>query len=88
MKKTDSISIINWAAHIIGTLMVAFTLFIGIGELLERQNKPGPGLDSYTILKFVAWGIGLAGVLFAIWEPSRRANIIAKFYCVQHPCCT
>lgn len=69
MKKTTSISIINWTARIIGTLMVAFTLLIGIGEMLEGQNKPGPGLDTYTIITFVVWGIGLAGLLFAIWKP-------------------
>jgi hypothetical protein len=69
MKRTTSISIVNWTARIIGTLMVAFTLFIGIGEMLEGQNKPGPGLDTYTIITFIIWGIGLAGLLFAIWKP-------------------
>ena len=69
MKKTTSISIINWTARIIGTLMVAFTLFIGIGEMLEGQNKPGPGLDTFTIITFAVWGIGLAGLLFAMWKP-------------------
>ena len=69
MKITNSISIINWTARIIATLMVAFTLFIGIGEMLEGQNKPRPGLDNYTIITFVVWGIGLAGLLFALWKP-------------------
>jgi hypothetical protein len=69
MKKTTSISIINWMARIIGTLMVAFTLIIGIGEMLEGQSRPGPGLDTYTIIIFVVWGLGLAGLLFAIWKP-------------------
>ncbi len=69
MKKTTTISIINWTARIIGTLMVAFTLFIGIGEMLEGQNKPGTGLDTYTIITFAVWGIGLAGLLFAMWKP-------------------
>jgi hypothetical protein len=61
MKKTTSISIINWTACIIGTLMIAISLFIGIGEMLEGQNKPGPGLDTYTIITFAVWAIGLAG---------------------------
>lgn len=69
MNNTISISFINRTARIIGTLMVAFTLFIGIGEMLEGQNKPGPGLDYYTIITFIVWGIGLAGLLFAMWKP-------------------
>lgn len=69
MKTTTSVSIINWTARIIGTVMVAFTLFIGIGELLEGQNKPSSGLDTYIIITFIVWGIGLAGLLFAIWKP-------------------
>ena len=69
MKRTTSISIVNWTARIIGILMVALTLFIVIGEMLEGHKKPGPGLDTYTIITFIVWGIGLAGLLFAIWKP-------------------
>jgi len=69
MKKTTSSSIINWTARILGTLMVAFTLFIGIGEMLEGQNKTDPSLDTFTIITFIVWGIGLAGLLYAIWKP-------------------
>ena len=69
MKTTKSISIINWTARIIGTLMVAFTLLFGIGAMLEGQNRPGPGVDTYTIITFIFWGIGLAGLLFAMWKP-------------------
>jgi len=69
MKKTTSISIINWTARIIAALMVALTLVIGIGELIEEHNQPGPGLDTYTLITFVVWAIGLAGLLFAMWEP-------------------
>lgn len=69
MKRTTAMNIVNWTARIIGTLLVVFTLFIGIGEMLEGQNKPGPGLDPYTIITFIVWGIGLAGLLFALWKP-------------------
>jgi len=69
MKKTTSISIINWTARIIAALMVGLTLVIGIGELIEEHNQPGPGLDTYTLIIFVVWAIGLAGLLFAMWEP-------------------
>lgn len=37
--------------------------------MLEGRNKPGPGLDTYTIITFVVWGIGLAALLLAIWKP-------------------
>jgi hypothetical protein len=69
MKKMKSINIIRWTASIIGTLMVAFTLIFFIGSILEGRNKPGPGLDTYTIITFVVWGIGLAALLLAIWKP-------------------
>jgi hypothetical protein len=69
MKKTKSINIIRWTALIIGTLLVVFVVFFFIGSLLEGRNKPGPGLDTYTIITFVVWGIGLAGLLLAIWKP-------------------
>lgn len=69
MKKTRSISIINWTARIIGTLFVAFPLFFFIGYLVEGLHKTGPGLDTYMIITFIVWGIGLAGLLLAIWKP-------------------
>ena len=69
MKKTTSISSIRWTASIIGIFMIGFTLLFWIGSLLEGGNKPGPGLGTYTIIIFVFWGLGLAGLLFAIWKP-------------------
>lgn len=69
MKEATSIRIIFWTARIIGTLLVAFTLIFFIGTMLEGRNQPGPGLDNYTIITFVVWGLGLAGLLLAIWKP-------------------
>lgn len=69
MKEMKKINTLRWTAGIIGTLMVAFTLIFFIGSMLEGRNKPGSGLDTYTIITFVVWGIGLAGLLFAIWKP-------------------
>jgi hypothetical protein len=69
MKNKTLLSVVLWTARIVGTLIVFFTLFIGIGEMLEGQNKPGLGLDNSTIITFVVWGIGLAGLLFAMWKP-------------------
>lgn len=69
MKNKTFLSAVLWTARIVGTLFVVFTLFIGIGEILEGQKKPGPALDNYTIITFVVWGIGLAGLLFAMLKP-------------------
>ncbi len=69
MKKPTSIGILRWTARIIGTLMVAFTLLFLIGSLLEGYNKPGPGTDTFTKIIFVFWGIGLIGLISAIWKP-------------------
>lgn len=78
MKNTSSLGIINWTARIIGTLMIAFTLFFGIGEIFEGQSRPGPGLDTYTIITFVVWGAGLAGLLLAMWKPG-KGGLISLF---------
>ena len=69
MEKTTSISSLRWTASIIGIFMVGFTLLFWIGSLVEGWNKTGPGLGTYTIIIFVFWGLGLAGLLFAIWKP-------------------
>jgi hypothetical protein len=72
MKNTTTISIIRWTARIIGTLMVAFTLFIGIGEMLESYNKHGAAasdtFDTLMIITFTFWGAGLAGLILALWK--------------------
>ena len=69
MEKTKLINSIRWTAGIIGTLIVALTLFFFIGYLIEGRNKPAPSFDISTILTFVVWGIGLAGLLVALWKP-------------------
>lgn len=72
MKKSTVISILRLKARIIGTLVVAFTLFIGIGEMLESFNKHGVSVletfDALIIISFVFWGAGLAGLILALWK--------------------
>lgn len=72
MKTTITISIVRWTARIIGTLIVIFTLFIGIGEMLEDYNKPGSAafdtFDTLMIITFTFWGAGLAGLILALWK--------------------
>ena len=72
MKNATSISIIRWMARIIGTLMVAFTLIIFIGETLESYNKHDAAafdtFDTLMIITFIFLGVGLAGLILALWK--------------------
>ncbi len=64
MKRSVFISSIHWSARIIGSLIVIFTLIIGVGELLGSKS----GFNTYTIVVFVVWGVGLAGLILALWK--------------------
>lgn len=68
MKHSTVKSIIRWTARILGTLMVIFTLLIGIGELLEEHSGPNAGLNAFTIITFLVWGVALAGLILALWK--------------------
>ena len=52
--------------------MVAFTLLIGIGEMLESYNRQGAAasntFDTLMIITFTFWGTGLAGLILALWK--------------------
>jgi len=58
----------RWTARILGTSMVAFVLFFAIGYAIEGSHKQDPGLDIYTIIVFIVWGTGLAGLVLAWWK--------------------
>jgi hypothetical protein len=71
MKTATSISIIRWTARIMGTLMVIFTLIIGIGELLEGSKNAANAsktFDTIMIITFIFWGAGLLGLILALWK--------------------
>jgi len=72
MKKVNPYKRLRWIARIAGTLMVLFTLFMFIGELLEGQKRHGgSALSSFTplmLIIFALWGIALAGLVLAIWK--------------------
>ena len=68
MEHTKLISMIRWAARITGTLMVIFVLIFAIGNFLEGLDKPKPDYNTYTIIIFVIWGAGLAGLILALWK--------------------
>jgi hypothetical protein len=72
MKKKDQYLALKWSARILGSLLVIFTLFIFIGELIESHDRAaGLTQHSYSpliIIIFVTWGIALAGLVVAIWK--------------------
>lgn len=72
MKNRNPYNWLRWIARITGILLVAFTLFIVIGEFIEgQQRNPESGLASYTpiiLICFVIWGIALAGLVLALWK--------------------
>jgi succinate dehydrogenase/fumarate reductase cytochrome b subunit len=72
MKNRNPYNWLRWIARITGILLVAFTLFIFIGESIEgQQRNPGSGLASYTpiiLIIFIIWGIALAGLVLALWK--------------------
>ncbi len=80
MNNRNPYKTLRWTARITGVIIVAFTLFIFIGELLEGQKRnPGPAMDSFTPLIltiFVIWGIALAGLILALWK-ERPGGIIS-----------
>lgn len=72
MNKRNSYNWVRWIARITGILMVAFTLFFFIGEVIEgHQRHAGSAPTSFTpfmLLIFVIWGIALAGLVLALWK--------------------
>lgn len=76
---------LRWTARITGTLMVAFTLFIFIGELMESQQRHGS--VSYTpiiIVIFIIWGIALAGLVLALWKEGLGGSISLVSYALVY----
>lgn len=63
---------LRWIARVTGTLIVVFTLIIGVGEFIEGLGKhSGSPLASFTPLMltiFVIWGIALFGLVLALWK--------------------
>ena len=72
MNKKTSRNLIMWSARITGTLLIIFTLFIGIGEFLDSHGRHhGPVLSMYSPITwtiFFVWGIALAFLIMAIWK--------------------
>ncbi len=79
MKTTTTISIIRWTARIVGTLLVLFTILIGVGEMLESYNRHGVSpfdkFDILMIITFVFFIVGLAGLILALWKEGKGGII-------------
>jgi hypothetical protein len=72
MKTKNSYNWLRWIAIVTGTLMVIFTLFIFVGEIMEGQKRHGgSAFGSFTplmLIIFAVWGIALAGLILALWK--------------------
>ena len=82
MKTAKTISIIRGTARIIGTVLVLFTIIIGVGQMLESYNRNGvspfDNFDILTIITFVFWIVGLAGLILALFKES-KGGVISLF---------
>ncbi len=71
-KPDSSFNTIRWVARISGTLMVAFTLFMAIGSFIEgyhrNSSQSSYPFDTITTITFVFAGIGLMGLIIALWR--------------------
>jgi hypothetical protein len=83
MKTKNQYAGIRWTARFVGTLLVLFTLFIVIGEMVDGYHKNGKtDLETFNILliiTFIFWFFGLAGMILAWWKEG--AGGILSFIC-------
>lgn len=72
--KIKMVAAIRWCARILGLGLVIIVVGFVIGSVMEGSGKPAPDFSLYTLLTFITWGVGLAGLLLALgWE---RAGVI------------
>jgi glycerol-3-phosphate acyltransferase PlsY len=80
--------IIRWAARITGTLLVAITLLIGLGEMIDGYiNNAGSSAETFTplgIIIFITWGVALAGLVLALWKEKLGGYISLAFYIITY----
>jgi len=80
MKTKSQYAGIRWIARVVGTLLVLFTLFMVIGEMIDKYGKIN--LEAFNILQiitFIFWFLGLAGLILAWWKEG--AGGIFSFIC-------
>jgi hypothetical protein len=83
MRTKNQYAGIRWIARVVGTLLVLFTLFMFIGEMIEGYRRNGKtDLETFNILQiitFIFWFLGLAGLILAWWKEG--AGGIFSFIC-------
>jgi hypothetical protein len=81
MKTKNQYAGIRWIARVVGTLLVLFTLFMFIGQMIEGYHRNGK-LETFNVLQiitFIFWFLGLAGLILAWWKEG--AGGIFSFIC-------
>jgi hypothetical protein len=72
MKKIQPLTVLRWSARITGTLLVIFTLAFGIAYFIDGLGRNnGSPLSSFSpliLIIFIIWGIGLSGLILALWK--------------------
>ena len=83
MKTKNQYAGIRWTARVVGTLLVLFTLFMVIGEMIDGYHRNGKiDLETFNILQiitFIFWFLGLAGLILAWWKEGAGGNL--SFIC-------
>ena len=69
-KSLQTIKILRWVARILSVIIIAFFLFMFIGEMLDSLHSGKNGsLSNNAILQLTLFGIGIIGIIAAwIWE--------------------
>ncbi len=72
MKTKGKFAALKWTARIIGTSIVLITVLFFFGYLLEGYQNTHKisltGFDTFQILTFILWFLGLAGLVLAWWK--------------------
>ena len=79
---------IRWAARIIGSLLVVFTVTFGIMNFIDglsRNNgSPLSSFSSLIIIIFIIWGIALAGLVIALWKEGLGGSISLASFLIMY----
>ena len=67
-KKSITLNLIRWVARITGTLLVVFTLIIGIVIIIDAAKNAVTPSSPLVKIAFLFLGIALLGLLIALWK--------------------
>jgi len=66
--KNSFLNVIRWVARITGTLLVVFTLIVGIGIIIDAAKNAVTPSAPLVKIEFLFLGIALLGLLMALWK--------------------